>query len=129
MRSVRDEVTSPAPAASQTKPTAVVPAPATADAAPAKAPAPAASAAPPASSPTKHSSAPANAQSAVSASEASALAASYSTTVGGKSYSGTVVESGGVYTASVASLPGATASGSSAEAAENNLTVRIDVLV
>jgi predicted RNase H-like HicB family nuclease len=39
-----------------------------------------------------------------------------------------VEESGGEYTASVATLAGATATGSSIEAAENNLTARIDEL-
>jgi hypothetical protein len=53
----------------------------------------------------------------------------YSTTVGGKQYSGSVEDSGGEYTASVPSLSGATATGSSLTAAENNLTLRIDELV
>jgi predicted RNase H-like HicB family nuclease len=53
----------------------------------------------------------------------------YSTTVGGKQYSGSVEESGGEYTASVPSLSGATATGSSLTAAENNLNNRIDELV
>lgn len=56
------------------------------------------------------------------------LVSSYSTTVAGTHYSGSVEESGGEYTASVANLAGATASGSSVQAAENNLTVRIDAL-
>jgi predicted RNase H-like HicB family nuclease len=50
-------------------------------------------------------------------------------TLGGKQYSGSVEESGGVYTASVGNLPGASASGSSAQAAEDNLTMRINELV
>jgi predicted RNase H-like HicB family nuclease len=54
---------------------------------------------------------------------------SYSTTVAGTQYSGSVAESGGEYVASVTSLSGATASGSSLIAAENNLTTRIDELV
>jgi hypothetical protein len=57
------------------------------------------------------------------------LAAAYSTTVGGKQYSGSVEESGGEYTASVSNLAGATASGSSIQSAENNLDMRIDILV
>jgi predicted RNase H-like HicB family nuclease len=48
--------------------------------------------------------------------------------VNGKSYSGSVEESGGTYTASVSSVPGAVASGSSVASAENNLTVVLDVL-
>jgi hypothetical protein len=57
------------------------------------------------------------------------LDSSYLTTVGGTQYSGLVGESGGEYTASVASLLGATASGSTELAAENNLDARIDALV
>jgi len=56
-------------------------------------------------------------------------AAVYSATVAGKNYSGSVEETGGEYTASVASPPGASASGSSIELAENNLTVAIDEVV
>jgi hypothetical protein len=51
------------------------------------------------------------------------LAASYSTTVSGKSYAGSVEESEGAYIASVPLPPGVSASGSSVEAAENNLNV------
>jgi hypothetical protein len=51
---------------------------------------------------------------------------SFSTTVGGKQYSGSVDESGGQYTASVSSLPGVSASGPSVIAAENALNNRID---
>jgi hypothetical protein len=54
---------------------------------------------------------------------------SFSTTVGGTQYSGSVEESGGEYVATVSSLSGATASGASLVAAENNLTIRIDELV
>ena len=57
------------------------------------------------------------------------LAAVYSTTVAGKSYSGDVEATGGVYEASVPNLFGASATGSSIQAAENNLSVRIDALV
>jgi len=52
-----------------------------------------------------------------------------STTVAGKQYSGSVEEAGGEYTASVPNVSGATASGSSVDAAENNLVVRIDGFV
>jgi hypothetical protein len=55
--------------------------------------------------------------------------ATYSTTVGGKSYSGSVQEqAGGQYVASVPNLPGATASGSSIQAAEDNLGLVINIL-
>jgi predicted RNase H-like HicB family nuclease len=57
------------------------------------------------------------------------MAGVYSTTVAGKSYAGSVEESAGEYTASVANLPGASASGSSLESAENSLTQVIDELV
>ncbi len=57
------------------------------------------------------------------------LVSSYSTTVNGTQYSGSVVQSGGEYTASVPNLPGATATGTSLTAAENNLNNRIDELV
>jgi hypothetical protein len=52
----------------------------------------------------------------------------YSTTVGGKSYAGSVVVSEGQYTVSVPNLPGAIASGSTAQEAENSLTVKVDTL-
>jgi predicted RNase H-like HicB family nuclease len=57
------------------------------------------------------------------------MVTSFSTTVAGTHYSGSVEESAGEYVASVANLPGASASGSSATSAENNLTSRIDELV
>jgi hypothetical protein len=57
------------------------------------------------------------------------LAAVFSTTAGGKNYSADVEQSGGEYTATVTGLPGASASGSSAMAAEENLDNRIDMLV
>jgi predicted RNase H-like HicB family nuclease len=57
------------------------------------------------------------------------LVSGYSTTIAGKQYSGSVEESGGQYTASVASVSGASATGSSLSAAENNLSNRIDELV
>jgi hypothetical protein len=66
---------------------------------------------------------------APSASSTEEIATSYSTTVGGKQYSGSVEESEGEYTASVTNLARATASGSTALAAEENLYTRIDELV
>ncbi len=69
---------------------------------------------------------------AAAASGATALletAIAYSTTVGGKQYSGSVEQSDGAYTASIPNLAGATATGASAQAAENNLDARIDELV
>lgn len=68
-------------------------------------------------------------QSLSSAAEA-LQAAVYSTIVAGKNYSGSVIEEvGGVYEASVPNVLGATATGSSIQAAENNLSVRINALV
>ena len=55
-------------------------------------------------------------------------ATSFSTSIAGKQYSGSGEQSGATYTASVPNLAGATATGSSIEAAENNLTARIDEL-
>jgi acetylornithine/succinyldiaminopimelate/putrescine aminotransferase len=71
---------------------------------------------------------------AAAASSASAVSqlmtdASFSTTVGGKTYSADVTYSNGQYVADDSNLPGAEATGSSLQAAENNLTARIDVLV
>ena len=57
------------------------------------------------------------------------MVSSYSTTVAGKQYSGSVENSGGQYTASVPGLSGASASASSMQAAEDALTLRIDELV
>jgi len=74
-----------------------------------------------------HKSSQAQSTSNSEAAEAS-LAAVYSTTVNGTTYSGSVEESGGQYTASIANLPGASASGSSIQAAENNLGSIIDTL-
>ncbi len=54
---------------------------------------------------------------------------SFSTTVDGKQYSGSVSESDGEYVASDPTLSGATATGSSEIAAENNLAIRINELV
>jgi hypothetical protein len=71
----------------------------------------------------------AQAQSGGSSAEVNSLITGYSTTVAGTQYSGSVQEAGGEYTASVPNLARATASGSSIQAAENNLYVRIDELV
>lgn len=57
------------------------------------------------------------------------VAAVYTTSVKGTSYSGSVDESDGTYTASVPSLAGASAAGSSILSAESNLSARIDELV
>jgi hypothetical protein len=54
--------------------------------------------------------------------------ATYSTSVGGRSYAENVDESGGVYIASVPNPPGATASGASVQSAENNLSIKLDTL-
>lgn len=79
---------------------------------------------------TSHShAAPAGGGGGAAAAEAETLVSGYSTTIAGKQYSGSVEESGGQYTASVPSVPGASATGSSLAAAENNLSNRIDELV
>jgi predicted RNase H-like HicB family nuclease len=57
------------------------------------------------------------------------LVSGYSTTVDGKQYSGSVEKSGNTYTASIPGVAGATATGSTEDAAENNLSNRISVLV
>jgi hypothetical protein len=56
------------------------------------------------------------------------LIAGYSTTVGGKQYAASVDESGGEYTASIATIPRTSASGSTEQTAENNLNAHIDEL-
>ena len=71
----------------------------------------------------------ADAAAATSAAIAELTVTGYSTTVGGKQYAGSVEDANGTYTASIPSVNGATASGSSLVAAENNLDVRIDELV
>ena len=60
--------------------------------------------------------------------EMATIAASYCTTVGGRNYSASVQESGGVYTASVPMPPGLRASGGSIESAELNLSIILDTL-
>ena len=52
----------------------------------------------------------------------------YTTRVAGKDYSGDVAYASGVYSISVASLPGAYGAGSSLTAAEDALNTRIDIL-
>jgi hypothetical protein len=90
--------------------------------------APAASSAP--ASPASHGrSHGGGAAAASSASTLAETATAYSTTIGGTQYSGIVQESGGEYAASVPNLQGATATGATEQAAENNLDARIDELV
>jgi hypothetical protein len=81
----------------------------------------------PAARPSAHAGGAASQSSSASAAEQT-LAAVYSATIGGRTYSFSVEESNGEYTASVANLPGASASGSSIEAAENDLGTVIDTL-
>ena len=52
----------------------------------------------------------------------------YSTSVGGKNYSGNVSQSNGLYQISVPNLPGSSVSASSLQGAENALNARIDLL-
>jgi len=66
---------------------------------------------------------------AASDADASLVSQIYSTTVGGKSYSSSVEQSNGQYVISIPNLPGATAAASTAQAAENALTLKIDILV
>lgn len=108
--------------------TAIHPVVATPPSAPAATPTPPAPA-PQARSSHAHGTPAAGGGGAAAAATAEMLVSGYSTTVNGTRYSGSVVQSGSEYTASVASLPGATASGTSMAAAENNLSARIDELV
>jgi len=90
------------------------------------------SAAPASSAPAAASAAPAavpHGGGAGSSASQNLITTTYSTTVAGKSYSGSIQqEPVGGYIASVPDLPGASASGSSLEAAENNLGTIIDAL-
>ncbi len=61
-------------------------------------------------------------------SAASVARQTYTTSVGGKNYSGNVQHANGQYTVSVPNLPGASASASSIQAAENALNVKIHIL-
>jgi hypothetical protein len=114
---------------------AVGPTPATTQASPVAAPAaptaatPSAPAAPARAATGVGGGGAATAAAAAAAAAVDALTSGYSTTVDGKQYAASVVESGGGYTASISSVPGATATGTSEQAAENNLTLRIDALV
>jgi hypothetical protein len=67
-------------------------------------------------------------QNVASAVRVSTLAATYSTTVSGKNYAGSVEKAAGVYIASVPSPPGITASGLSVQTAEDNLNMKLDAL-
>jgi hypothetical protein len=67
--------------------------------------------------------------SAVSTATSTLVSTTYSTSVGGKSYSASISQANGVYTLSVPNVPGAHVSGSSLNAAESELTVKIDTLV
>lgn len=64
----------------------------------------------------------------ISASNASVLFTdvAFSTTVGGRTYSGDVIASAGEYVASDPNLAGAQATGPSVQAAENSVLARID---
>lgn len=66
---------------------------------------------------------------ASAASEVETLVGSYSATVAGTQYAGSVEEENGTYTASVPNVSGATATGATMMEAESNLTIRIDELV
>jgi hypothetical protein len=59
---------------------------------------------------------------------ATLLSAVYTTTVGGKRYSGSVSHADGLYTISVPNVPGATVTATSLQAAEAELYNRIDEL-
>lgn len=74
------------------------------------------------------SSSSARIQSSAGISDVATVEASYSITVGGKNYSGSVEESGGTYIASVPNPPGASAVGSSVQSAEENLNIKLDSL-
>jgi hypothetical protein len=57
-----------------------------------------------------------------------AIKGALSTTVAGKNYSLSIEQAGATYVASVPDPPGATATGSSAQVAENNLDIKLDTL-
>lgn len=69
------------------------------------------------------------ASTASTTSEVETLVDSYSITVGGTQYAGSVEEENGSFVALVPNVSGATATGSTMIEAENNLTLRIDELV
>lgn len=80
------------------------------------------------SAPARTASSAAQIQNALAGAQLGTVAASYSTTVAGKNYGGSVEESEGTYTASVPMPPGVSASGSSIESAENKLNIILDTL-
>jgi hypothetical protein len=57
------------------------------------------------------------------------LVTTYSTTVGGTQYTGDVEQTGGEYSASIAGLVGASATGATIIGVENNLNLRISEIV
>ncbi len=63
------------------------------------------------------------------ATTATLLNAVYTTTVGGKRYSGSISHADGLYTISVPNVPGASVTAPSLQAAEAELYIRIDELV
>jgi hypothetical protein len=67
-------------------------------------------------------------QKAASLVQVTTIAATYSTTLAGTSYPGSVVESGGTFIASVPNPPGITASGLSIQSAEYNLDIKLDAI-
>ena len=69
------------------------------------------------------------AQSALNTTEQETLAAVYFTSAAGKNYSANVEEAGSEYVASIPYPPGGSVSGPTIEAAETNLSLRIDELV
>jgi hypothetical protein len=112
----------PPSATATARSTTASPAKATAAAAPSTTSTPA-----PAAAASANATPPAATQALASAA-ASLVNTVYSTTVAGKSYSGSIEQSAGQYEISIPNLPGASASGSSVQAAENALTVKIDTL-
>ena len=70
-----------------------------------------------------------NAQEAQNSASLLALAALYSTKVGGKDYAAEVDLSAGQYVATIPDLPGVSATGGTMLNAENNLNLRISILV
>src|ERR1700678_2547871 len=78
--------------------------------------------------PIQSASAQAASAAAASAAAANLVSQTYTTTVAGKNYSASIQESNGEYVLSVPNLPGATAPAESAQAAENALNIKIDVL-
>ena len=67
--------------------------------------------------------------SAIATAAAGLISPIYSINVGGKNYSGDIEKSGKLYDIAVPNSPGASANGFSAEAAENALNAKLDILV